>query len=128
MIEENLIASCGMNCALCVAYLRDKDKCPGCKNGPIKISCLNCKIRNCSERKGEYCFDCTKFPCDRLKKLDKRYRERYGMSEIENLELIRDSGMEALLKSERRQWQRDDKIFCVHNKKYYKLINHAEKT
>ena len=26
-----LIACCGMNCNLCIGFLREKNKCPGCK-------------------------------------------------------------------------------------------------
>lgn len=29
--EKHLIAPCGMNCGTCIAYLRDKNKCPGCR-------------------------------------------------------------------------------------------------
>ena len=103
-INESLIAPCGMNCAICMAYLRSKDKCAGCNNGPTKVSCLKCKIRNCTERKDKYCFDCDKFPCDKLKHLDKRYKTKYGMSEIKNLELIRDKGINELLKQEQKKW------------------------
>ena len=51
----------------------------------------------CKDRKGDFCFDCDKFPCDRLKRLDKRYREKYGMSEIENLNKIREIGLVTLV-------------------------------
>jgi hypothetical protein len=29
--KYQLIAFCGMNCTLCMAYLRDKNRCPGCR-------------------------------------------------------------------------------------------------
>jgi hypothetical protein len=61
----------------------------------------------------------TRFPCERLKRLDKRYREKYGMSEVENLEYIRDEGIDNFIKSERKKWQSDKGILCVHNKKHY---------
>ena len=108
-----------MNCGVCIAYLREKDKCLGCEIGPTKKSCLNCKIRNCRERKGQYCFDCANFPCERLKHLDKRYQTKYGMSEIENLEYIRDQGIDKFLQNECKKWQRESGIFCVHNKNVY---------
>ena len=53
--------------------------------------------------------------------MDERYRGRYGMSEIENLEFIRDKGMEAFLESERKKYCSDRGVFCVHDKKYYHL-------
>ena len=113
------IAPCGMNCGVCQAHLREKNKCPGCNNGPSKISCLQCKIKNCAERKGKFCYDCNDFPCQKLEHLDKRYREKYSMSEIENLEFIRDKGMEEFLKSQEKKYISEKGIFCVHDKKYY---------
>lgn len=118
-INSNLIAPCGMNCGLCRAYLREKNRCPGCNNGPTMFSCVNCKMRNCQSRKGKYCFDCEKFPCDRLKHLDKRYRDKYEMSEIENLKSIRDIGIEKFVENERKKWQTEKGVYCVHDKKFY---------
>lgn len=109
-----------MNCGVCRAYLREKNKCPGCQKGPTMISCQRCKLMNCPDRKGEFCFECEKFPCDRLNHLDKRYREKYGMSEIENLENIRDNGIDEFMKSQRKKYQSEKGTFCVHDKKYYK--------
>ena len=31
IIKTRLIAPCGMNCAVCLGYLREKNKCPGCQ-------------------------------------------------------------------------------------------------
>lgn len=31
----SLIAPCGMNCSICMAYLREKNKCPGCRGNDI---------------------------------------------------------------------------------------------
>ena len=42
------------------------------------------------EKKFRYCYECDGFPCARVKRLDKRYRTKYEMSMIENLEYIRD--------------------------------------
>ena len=52
MIEETsncLIAPCGMNCGICYAYLREKNKCFCCHiEDPNKPKTrLNCKIKNC---------------------------------------------------------------------------------
>ncbi|MFA5197156.1 MAG: DUF3795 domain-containing protein [Patescibacteria group bacterium] len=120
-INKSLIASCGMNCGVCVAHLREKNPCPGCRevtaDSPKTI--FSCQIRICTERKKKYCLDCNKFPCEKLRHLDKRYREKYGMSEIENLEYIRDHGINKFIKNERQRWQSSKGIHCVHNKKYY---------
>jgi hypothetical protein len=116
-----MIAPCGINCGACRAFLRTKNSCPGCRNiGPDQPkTCVLCKIRLCETRTGPFCFSCEEFPCDQLVHLDKRYRTRYGMSEIENLECIRDSGMEKFLDDENRKWISGDGIICVHDRKWY---------
>ena len=50
-IVPELIAPCGMNCGICMAYLREKNKCPGCRVIDINksISVQKCKIKNCYE-------------------------------------------------------------------------------
>ena len=120
-INKNLIAPCGMNCAICKAYLREKNPCKGCRNikdfGPK--SRVICKIKNCSQRKGDYCFECNNFPCERLNHLDKRYREKYGMSEIQNLEEIHNKGINEFVRDEKEKWQSSKGIICVHDKKTY---------
>ena len=67
----------------------------------------------------KYCFECDTFPCARLKQLDKRYRTKYEMSMIENLEYIRDHGIRKFVKHEEKRWTKGDKIYCVHHHKYY---------
>lgn len=101
--DEKLIAVCGMNCGICSAYLREKNKCPGCRLQPIG-SCRKCIMRSCENRTGDFCYSCAEFPCTRLKNLDKRYRTKYNLSEIKNLEMIRDYGMDELLKKEEKKW------------------------
>lgn len=120
-INKNMIAVCGMNCGLCLHYLRVENKCPGCNSGrktnnkPIK-----CHRKLCKHRKGSFCFECDKFPCESIKKMDERYQNRYGMSEIKNLEFIRDHGMDEFVEDQRQKYQSDKGTFCVHDKKYYK--------
>jgi len=76
-------------------------------------------MRLCIERTGPFCYDCAEFPCDRLRHLDERYRTRYGMSEIENLEYIRDHRLEQFLEHERGRWVSDQGVLCVHDRRYY---------
>lgn len=97
-LEIKLIAPCGMNCGICLAYLRNKNVCKGCwgKNENKSKSCLNCIIKNCellNKIDSKFCYDCEKYPCKRLKQLDKRYRLKYRMSMIDNLESIRRNGL-----------------------------------
>jgi len=120
-ISKNLIAPCGMNCAVCKAYLRQRNPCHGCKDIEQNKSKtrVNCKMRLCDKRTGDFCYECMEFPCDRLRHLDQRYRTRYGMSEIENLEFIRDNGIRKFLERERKKYISDKGILCVHDKKFY---------
>jgi hypothetical protein len=120
-INEIMIAPCGMNCGICRAHLREKKKCPGC-NGPDQNKsnhCLVCQIKHCEElrlNKSQYCFACGNFPCARLKQLDKRYRTNYGMSMIENLNKIKETGIVEFLNVENQKWVcgQCGEVLCVH--------------
>lgn len=100
--DSKLIAPCGMNCGTCIAFLREKNKCYGCRidaEDNLKTRLL-CKIKNCEQlakTSSKFCYDCGKFPCKRIKHLDKRYRTRYKTSFIENLLMIKEKGMEYFL-------------------------------
>jgi hypothetical protein len=109
MMKSALIARCGMNCGVCIAHLREKNKCPGCRadDADKPITRTRCKIKNCAryrESKATYCFGCAEFPCDNLKRLDKRYRTKYHMSMIDNLRSIGRSGIRTFLRSESVKW------------------------
>ncbi len=117
-----------MNCQICSGYLRDKDSCPGCRSlveAAEKKHLRKCVIRNCSLLKDKgfkFCSGkCPSFPCLRLKNLDKRYRLKYGMSMLENLEFIFSKGIRKFIAWEKKRWLKDGKVFCVHNQKLFKL-------
>ncbi len=116
-----IIAPCRINCGVCKAHLRNNNPCPVC-NFPQpdqpKTRRL-CPIRLCNKRLEGFCYSCAEFPCDRLRRLDKRYRTRYGMSEIENLNYIRDHGIKLFIEEEHKRWVSKQGILCVHDKKYY---------
>lgn len=115
-----MIAPCGMNCGLCSHYLRAEKKCPGCSSGrKVNGACIKCGRKLCKKRKGNFCFDCDEFPCQSIKTLDKRYREKYGMSEIENLMTIKKEGLESFLKKEEARWVNSEGVYCVHDKNRY---------
>ena len=63
-----------------------------------------------------FCFECEKMPCPRLKRLDARYRNKYGMSMIANLAEIRDQGMDAFLahQGEKYTCPKCNGLICVH--------------
>lgn len=120
--HQGMIAACGMNCGICIGHLRDKKPCGGCYkiddlNKPN--SCRSCKIVNCeslAETQSGFCYDCNKYPCARLKQLDKRYRTNYGMSMIENLEFIKSYGLEMFKQKEKVRWtcKTCGSQLCVH--------------
>ncbi len=126
-MEEQLIAPCGMNCGLCVSYLAMKTDLN--KRGFAKKYCPGCRLRgkNCTfmaqqcELVGKglvrFCYECDTFPCRRLKDLDKRYRTKYHMSMIENLEFIKEHGTDEFLEKEEAKWSCPEcgGTICCHN-------------
>lgn len=104
------IAPCGMNCVLCHSFQNSKKNCPGCRNRQT-----NCVIWNCPQRNA-YCFECSKFPCRRLKQLDLRYRTNYSMSMLENLAYIKKYGETAFLQQQKDKYTCPDcgKLHTVH--------------
>ncbi len=118
-MDASLIAPCGMNCALCMAYQRVKRHCDGCRSDNIPFEyCRQCAIRSCvrlAEKGWSDCSRCEKH-CARIKQLDKRYRTKYGMSMLENLSYIRDNGMDAFLASQRERFACGTcaELICVH--------------
>jgi len=121
-MKTTLIAPCGMNCGICLGYLREKEKCPGCRERDDRNPgyCSRCVISHCptlKARKLRYCSDaCPKYPCRRLKDLDKRYRTRYGMSMLENLERIKTLGIRRFVQNEKTRWtcRTCGSVLCVH--------------
>ena len=108
-IQATMIAPCGMNCALCAGHLREKNRCPGCnhRDDAIKAgACRRCTIKLCEKqgRPNRFCFRCPVYPCRRLRDLDKRYRTRYGMSMLDNLEFIRENGVRRFVAREKERW------------------------
>jgi hypothetical protein len=100
--DGSLIAPCGMNCGTCIAYLREKNRCPGCRvySSDKAISIQRCIIPKCihlDKTTSKFCYDCEKYPCKRLKQLDKRYRTKYKTSFIENLMIIKEKGIDTFL-------------------------------
>ena len=107
--NPDIIAPCGINCGLCRAYIRDRKPCPGCRGGENYKSnaCLTCVIKNCPELAVDghkFCFSCSKYPCADLLHLDHRYRIRYGVSVVENLERIRTIGVRRFAAEEAVRW------------------------
>lgn len=107
--DKSLIAPCGINCGTCMANLRAKNKCFGCRVDfdSKRKTCNECKIKNCdllAETSTKFCYECEKFPCDRMKHIDKRYLTKYRAGLIQNLVTIKEKGMENFLELEVIKW------------------------
>jgi ribosomal protein S27AE len=105
---ESIIAPCGMNCGTCIAYMRPKNKCPGCwaDDKTKHKACVQCIIKNCNNLKNtesKFCYDCAEYPCKRLRQLDKRYQTRYKTSFLENLMMIKHNGIDSFLDFETKR-------------------------
>lgn len=108
--SEVMIAPCGINCSVCIAHMRDKKKCPGCQSLCVEgkpFHCTKCRIKYCDEHSKaifSFCFDCPKFPCLRMRNLDKRYSTKYRTSIISNLKVIQEQGIVEFIKAETNKW------------------------
>lgn len=101
-----LIAPCGINCAVCMAFLRTANPCPGCRAGNA-CKCktrLTCRMKTCTSRRGAFCGRCPDFPCAWVRHLDRRYRTRYAVSPIANLRRIAAVGVRRFAVEEKVKW------------------------
>ena len=133
ILQPLLIAPCGMNCGLCSGYqayihhlkkVRGKiHHCVGCRIRNKQCSFIKgrCKNKKLVNGKNSYCFSCCFFPCESLRKIDERYRERYNMSMIDNLKVIKKNAMKKFLAKEEKKWRclKCGDIRCCHNAKCY---------
>jgi predicted RNA-binding Zn-ribbon protein involved in translation (DUF1610 family) len=125
-----LIAPCGMNCGICRAYIayilgvppkRGKvTHCAGCRT-----RAKNCYvIRACSKlrkNQNQSCSECDTMPCEKLSHLDKRYRENYDMSMVENLKTIKAKGITEFLTEQAWKYRCPNcgEVVSVHDGKCY---------
>lgn len=130
-MKKELIAPCGLYCGVCSAYLAYVNDIP--KKRGLITHCVGCKPRNkkcaylkknCSlllNNEINYCYECTKYPCHRLKHLDERYRKNYNYSLIENLNIIKKNGDEFFLYKENKanECKRCGGLISIHNKKCF---------
>ena len=119
-MNNSSIAPCGVICDICLGFQRDKNKCVGCnQTGNKPYHCTVCSIKSCVEKKGNVkllCNDCVKFPCRKIKNLDKRYITKYGESPIQNLKKIKEIGFDTFIKLEKEKWKctQCGHLLCVH--------------
>lgn len=112
-MNENMIAPCGLNCALCKRALQKESPCPGCLGDDSQKPefCANrCLIHHCELRKSlpdRYCDSCEKYPCKDVIEKEIRYSNAYPLIEtpIGNLSYLRENGMDAFLQREDERWR-----------------------
>ena len=126
-MNTKLLAPCGINCAICKGYLREKNRCPGCRNlVPEKVKdryIRKCIIKNCSKlakTKSKFCYECADFPCKRMKDLNKRYVTRYNYDTFKTLENISDKGVRKIAQELSKKYSCPGGTICVHDGKCYK--------
>ena len=122
-----MIAPCGMNCHLCVAFqFKEMDinklgfhkkYCPGCIPRGENCTFMKDSCELMAKGSIRFCYECKSFPCKRLKALDKRYHAKYHMSMIENLNIIQEFGIEEFLMKESDRWRCTEcgATICCHN-------------
>lgn len=127
MENNNLAAPCGIYCGACRQYLLEKKDLLE-KRG-YKQGCKGCRIRNkiCAfirrdcialrKNKLEFCYECEKFPCQKLQKLDIHYQERYSVNMINNLKRNKEIGVKKWLKEQKKLYTcpKCGGEICVHD-------------
>jgi hypothetical protein len=112
-MTKELVAPCGMNCALCITYLAMKydakpkgvkvPYCKGCRPRGKMCAFIKKKCTLLKKDNNISCYQCKKFPCKNLKHLDDKYKIKYKTSLIENNQSIKKVGMEKFLKAQAKK-------------------------
>ena len=130
IISDELIAPCGMNCAICSRYLAyinnlKRSQCIGCRPRNKRCTYLYKKCigpKNKFNRKARYCFECAKYPCKEINRMDNRYKTSYKMSVIDNLEFIKLKGIKLFINNQIEKYKcvKCTGLVSIHNRKCFK--------
>jgi hypothetical protein len=122
-----LIAPCGMNCNVCSSYLALENDanakgvklpyCVGCRPRIKNCSFIRKRCKLVTNNEVEFCYECGEFPCEHLKRLDKRYKTHYRLSMVDNLRYINEYGLAKFLEKEKKKWKcpKCGEVICCHN-------------
>ncbi len=107
MKQFSTIGCCGIDCGLCTRYHSDgPSACPGCGAPNFKDNHPSCGFVTCCviKRGYETCADCTDFPCSRFD-AEREGRDSFVTHRkvFENLEAIRENGLETFLKEQKQR-------------------------
>lgn len=128
-IPVELVAPCGMNCAICSRYQAyvhglKKSGCAGCRPGSRTCAYLMGRCAGHPENYHQpdfFCTACGYYPCKDIVRMDKRYQKNYGMSVMKNLEAIQTKGIVAFIETqyEKHRCTRCGGLISVHNRKCF---------
>jgi hypothetical protein len=128
--SPDLIAPCGMNCAICSRHLSyvnnlNKSQCTGCRPRNKKCSYLFGKctgINHKAKSDAAFCFTCNQFPCKQIDRIDRRYKTNYKMSMKENLGFIKTKGILKFIINQYEKYacQKCGGLISIHNRKCFK--------
>jgi hypothetical protein len=107
----NLVASCGLYCGECTAFLNEE--CGGCRSnkGLSKEYRKYCKIYQCSSSKNlKICLECEKFPCNLFDffKAERLEDSSWFLDVWSNMKQIEQAGLANFLKK-KTNWLRKRK-------------------
>ncbi|MBN2088828.1 DUF3795 domain-containing protein [candidate division KSB1 bacterium] len=129
-ISTELIAPCGMNCAICSRYLSyinnlKRSQCLGCRPGntPCEYLFKKCTgINHASKDNAVFCFECNQYPCQQIDRMDDRYRNNYKMSVRDNLEFIQEMGIGKFIEEQYQKYrcEKCGELISIHNRKCFK--------
>jgi hypothetical protein len=126
-MKEELIAPCGVDCSVCSGYLAFRHDvrakgmrmayCKGCRPRDKKCAFLKKICELLLNNKIEFCYECEDFPCEQLKHIDERYKTLYRMSLVDNLNFIKEHGLQKFLENQKKKWECPDcgDVICCHN-------------
>ncbi len=135
--SKELASRCGLYCGACRPYLLAKKGL--LEQRGYKKGCKGCWVqnKNCAFVKNDcvplrkndvkFCFECGRFPCANLKRLDTRYRRKYSVSLIKNLERMREIGVLKWVEEQQQLYKcaKCGGEICVHDAEYYDCGNHC---
>ncbi|MCP4675019.1 MAG: DUF3795 domain-containing protein [Deltaproteobacteria bacterium] len=129
-ISEDLIAPCGMNCAICSRYLSHVNntkpsRCIGCRPRNEQCTYLFSKCTGINDTvtgNAAFCFECDQYPCKQINRMDDRYRNNYQMSVKDNLEQIAKMGVSKFIIEQYRKYRCSEcgGLISIHNRKCFK--------
>ena len=125
------ISVCGLNCVVCDIYMAahgDEGKrrelvdwfkkehdldvdivCDGCRGPLDRHWSPDCVFLPCAGvKRVDYCFECAEFPCGKVEEFREDGHDHHRRT-VENMERMRETGLEAWIEEQRRKGQC---LFC----------------